>query len=232
VSVRTAEDPLALLAVEDPEQVPDAVVITDVDGTITAVNRSFTELHGYEPTQVVGRRPSLLSSGLHPSSVAKQLWETITTGRTWAGELVDRAADGTLRTIRARITPVRGPEGLISHFVSIQREVTSTAADLAGQLRVDVQGLCTFADDPAARLLREDQDPVQLLGSGLLEGLHIDDATALREVVEQVTRTARIHRIDLEGVRGYVRCSVRPDPSSRQLTTGAVADIRCEPIDR
>lgn len=230
MTTRTADDPLALLAVEDPEQVPDAVLITDVRGVITAVNRSFTALHGYTPREVLGRRPELLSSGIHPPRVARKLWSTIAAGGSWAGELVDRTADGTLRTIRSRITPVRGPEGAISHFVAVQRELTGAATGLLGRVRLDTSGHCTFADRPSARLLREDGDAVQLLGAGLVGGLNLDDAAALREVVEQVTRTARVHRVDLEGALGYVRCEVRPDPSSRDLTTGPIADVTCGPV--
>lgn len=239
--VRTADDPLALRAVDDPESVPDAVVITDVRGRITAVNRAFTALHGYAPREVVGRRPGLLSSGLHPARMIRQLWATIAAGRSWAGELVDRASDGTLRTIRSTITPVRGPEGAISHFVALQRELPGAAPDRAdggvdqaayGRVRLDTTGQCTFADRPSAELFRADGDPVRLLGSGLVSGLHLDDAATLREVIDQVVRTARDHRLDLEGVRGYVRCVVRLDPSSRSLTDGPIADIACEPFER
>jgi PAS domain S-box-containing protein len=231
VPTRTATDPLALLALEDPELLLDAVTVTDADGTIQAVNRAFTRLHGYEPHEVVGRRPSLLSSGLHPVSFSRQLWETISAGRAWAGELIDRAADGTLRTIRSQVNPVRGPGGRITHYVALQREVTPDGTHATGQLRLDLRGRCTYADRAAARLLQPDGDPVELLGPGLLQTLQSADAAALREVVEHATETARTHRIDLEGVSGYVRCAVRSDPSSRRLTSGAIAHVRCDPLD-
>jgi PAS domain S-box-containing protein len=232
VVTRTAPDPLALLAVDDPELLLDAVTVTDADGTITAVNRGFTRLHGYEPEEVVGRRPSVLSSGLQPLAFARQLWSTITGGRPWEGELVDRGADGTLRTIRSRITPVRGPQGRISHFVAVQREVVPEGVDETGQLRLDVGGRCTYADRGAGGLLHPEGDPVQLLGTGLSATLHLDDAVALREVVERAISTARVHRIDLEGVDGYVRCSIRSDPTSTRLTAGSVAHVLCRRHDR
>jgi PAS domain S-box-containing protein len=227
MSTRTAADPIALIAVEDPELLLDAVTVTDTDGRITAVNRAFTRLHGYEPEEVIGQRPSVLSSGLQPSSFGRQLWETISRGTPWEGELIDRGADGALRTVRSRITPVRGPDGRISHFVAVQREIGSPLTSGKGQLRVDVSGRCTYADRPAARLFRPDDDPMPLLGRGLLSLLDVDDATTLREVVEHAITTGRSHRVDVVGHDGYVQCAVRADPSSYGMRAGAVAHLLC-----
>jgi PAS domain S-box-containing protein len=231
VSTRTAADPIALLAVEDPELLLDAVTVTDPRGIIVAVNRAFTRLHGYEPADVIGRGHEILSSGLHPSSFIAQLWRTIATGTAWEGELVNRGADGTLRTVRSRIVPVRGPGGDISHFVAVQREVEGTdGPPRVGLLRVDVRGRCTYADQAAATLFRDDADAVALLNHGLLGSLVIEDAAALREVVEEAHRTGRSHRLDVAGASGYVRCTVEPDPSSRDLTAGPVSQVTCEPV--
>lgn len=227
---RTAVDPIALLAVEDPELLLDAVTVTDVDGRIVAVNRAFTRLHGYGADEVIGCRPVILSSGRQSAGFTAQLWETIQAGRTWEGELVNRHADGTLRTVRSRIVPVRDVDGRISHFVAVQREVVGTGRVRRGQLRLDVSGRCTYADPHSAALLRRDGDAVALLGSGLLTSLSIDDAVELREVVEQATVTGRPHHVDLVGVDGYVRCTVDPDPGSRPLAAGAVAQVTCEPL--
>lgn len=228
---RTAADPIALLALEDPELLLDAVTITDAHGTITAVNRAFTALHGYEADEVIGRGHDLLRSGIQPSSFVAEMWRTIAAGEPWEGELVNRGADGVLRTVRSRITPVRGPGGDICNFVAVQREVGSDGDDQpAGQLRVDLRGRCTYADARAASLLRGDEDAVALLGHGLLASLIVEDAAALREVVEHTHMTARPHRVDLAGPAGYVRCTVRPDPTSKGLAAGPVAQVTCEPL--
>lgn len=227
---RTAVDPIALLALEDPELLLDAVTVTDVDGRIVAVNRAFTRLHGYTADEIIGCRPDVLSSGRQPSTFTAQLWETIAAGEAWEGELVDRHADGSLRTVRSRVIPVQDQDGRISHFVALQREVAGAGRACAGQLRVDVRGRCTYADPDAAALLRHDGDAVALLGDGLLRSLRIDDAVELREVVEQATVTGRAHHVDLVGTGGYVRCTVDPDPRSRTLAAGPVAQVTCEPL--
>lgn len=230
MSARTAVDPVALIAVEDPELLLDAVTVTDADGRIVAVNRAFTRLHGYTAHEVIGRRPDVVSSGLQSATFTAELWRTILTGQPWEGELINRHADGTLRTVRSRIVPVREPGGNISHFVAIQRQVVGDGPVPAGQIRVDVRGRCTYADPRAAVLLRRDGDPVALLGPGLLTSLIIEDAAALREVIEQAARTGRSHVVDLAGADGYLRCTVEPDPSSYGLTAGQVVQVTCEPF--
>ncbi len=230
MATRTAADPLALLAVEDPELLLDAVIVTDATGTITAVNRAFTRLHGYEPRDVVGHRPRVLSSGLQHAAVAAQLWRTIVAGDAWEGELIDRGIDGAIRTVRTRITPVRDPGGRISHYVGVQREVVPSDGGATGHLRVDVHGRCTYADDAAAALLRADRDPVALLGDGLLRTLAVEDAVALHEVAGHATTVARTAHVDLAGLDGYVRCRVSPDAGAKDLSAGAVVSISCRAL--
>lgn len=231
MSAPTAADPIALLAVEDPELLLDAVTVTEPDGTITAVNRGFTRLHGYVPSEVIGRDPRMLSSGLQSPDFIAQLWRTITSGHPWEGELVDRAADGTLRTIHSRITPVRGPGGQITHFVAVQRQIGAIGhGPSIGQLRVDHHGRCSYADAQAASLLRRDDDEVELLGGGLLGSMHVEDAAVLREVIEQAHVTGRTHHVDVAGADGYVRCTVTVVPGSRRFTAGPVAEIICAPL--
>lgn len=230
VSARTAIDPKALLAVEDPELLLDAVIVTDPAGVITAVNRAFTRLHRYAPGEVVGARPRKLASGLQSADDVRELWETISTGDVWDGELVDRGGDGTLRTVRTRITPVRDPSGAICHYVAIQREVRPRGTADEGHLRLDITGRCTYADPIAARLLHRDADPLALLGDGLLRALQAEDAEAVLEVAERAAELGRTTYLDLPGSDGYVRCRVHPDAAAREFTGGAVVHITCAPL--
>ena len=102
----------------------NAVVITDGDGGITWVNPAFTALTGYAFDEAVGRTTRILKSGMVDQATYRDLWTTITAGRVWRGELVNRRRDGTLYTEISTITPVTDSAGTISHFVSIKLDVT------------------------------------------------------------------------------------------------------------
>ncbi|MGQ9501689.1 MAG: ATP-binding protein [Anaerolineae bacterium] len=106
------------------EQTTEGVIITDVQGTITYVNPAFESMSGYQKFEVIGRTPRMLQSGEHDAAFYRQLWETISAGKVWRGRFVNRRRDGTRYVVDATITPVRDADGHITHYVSLQRDVT------------------------------------------------------------------------------------------------------------
>jgi PAS domain S-box-containing protein len=102
----------------------NAIVITDREGRITAVNPAFTRLTGYSAQEAIGESPRLLKSGQHDQAFYRNLWETILSGRVWSGEVVNRRKDGSLYIEEQTITPVRDERGAISHFIAIKQDVT------------------------------------------------------------------------------------------------------------
>jgi PAS domain S-box-containing protein len=101
-----------------------AVVIADRDGVIQWANSAFTALTGYSADEAMGGTSRLLSSGLHGPAFYRELWDTITRGQVWRGELVNRRKDGSLYHEEQSITPVRGAGGAITHFIAIKQDVT------------------------------------------------------------------------------------------------------------
>jgi PAS domain S-box-containing protein len=112
----------------------NAIVITDRNGEIEWVNPAFTRLSGYGADEVIGGNPRLWKSGEHPPAFYANLWATILTGNVWHGELVNKRKDGRLYNEDTTITPVRGGDGQIAHFVAIKQDVTERQT-LENQLR-------------------------------------------------------------------------------------------------
>ncbi len=112
------------LLVRTVEHNPAAIIVTDRNGLVEFVNRRFTELTGYEASDVIGRRPGTIRSGSTPGEVYKNLWQTISSGREWVGELLNRHRNGEPRWHNIRIMPILGPDGEIEHFVSVQEDIT------------------------------------------------------------------------------------------------------------
>ena len=110
------------------EAAANAIVITDPDGTIEWVNPAFTAMTGYEQHEAIGHKPSLLKSGAHDERFYRELWETITAGRPWHGELTNRRKDGSLYQVEQTITPVRDGTATISHYIAIKQDVSARHA--------------------------------------------------------------------------------------------------------
>ena len=72
---------------EAVEQSPVSVIITDVNGTIEYVNSKFCQSTGYEQKEVIGKNPRILKSGKTTKEEYAHLWDVITHGGAWSGEL-------------------------------------------------------------------------------------------------------------------------------------------------
>jgi two-component system cell cycle sensor histidine kinase/response regulator CckA len=116
------------------EQAAEAIVITDVNGTIQYVNPAFERVTGYPRDTAIGQNPRILRSGEHDDTFYRDLWRTITSGGTWHGRLRNRRRDGALYTEDATISPVHDAAGRIINFVAVKRDITHEL-ELEAQLR-------------------------------------------------------------------------------------------------
>lgn len=103
----------------------NAVVITDLQGTIEWANPAFAALTGYAIEEVVGKNPrDLVRSGVQDRSFYRAMWDTILAGQPWQGELVNRRKDGSLYPEEMSLTPVKSKTGNITHFIAIKQDIT------------------------------------------------------------------------------------------------------------
>jgi hypothetical protein len=103
---------------------PSTIVITDQQGWITWVNPAFTHNTGYSAEEVIGKKPSIIKSGLHDEKFYADLWRTILAGENWHGEITNRRKDASLFIEDATIAPVRNSKGEITHFIAIKQDIT------------------------------------------------------------------------------------------------------------
>ncbi len=106
------------------EQSPVSIIITDVQGNITYVNTQFEKSTGYTRTEVLGQNPRILKSTFTGKEVYKTLWNTITGGKTWKGELRNKRKNGDLFWEMTSISCLRNESGQITHFIAIKEDIT------------------------------------------------------------------------------------------------------------
>src|SRR5450631_762845 len=108
------------------EAAANAIVITDFHGTLKWVNHAFTAMTGYSKEEALGNNLRLLKSGEQPESYYAELWSTISSGKVWQGEIVNRRKDGTSYTEEMTITPLAQNVGQAnwSHFIAIKQDIT------------------------------------------------------------------------------------------------------------
>ncbi|AWI78991.1 histidine kinase [Parazoarcus communis] len=120
---KAAEAQLRKLA-QAVEQSPESIVITNLDAEIEYVNETFLRNTGYTREQVIGQNPRVLQSGKTSKDSYDSLWSGLVDGRPWKGEFINKRADGSEYVEFAIITPLRQPDGRVTHYVAVKEDVT------------------------------------------------------------------------------------------------------------
>jgi PAS domain S-box-containing protein len=106
------------------DQSANEIVITHKNAEIEYVNKAFTTVTGYLPSEVIGKNPRILKSGTHPPQFYKNLWKTLIKGQKWEGEFHNRKKNGELYWESATITPIRNKDSEIIRYIAIKEDIT------------------------------------------------------------------------------------------------------------
>jgi diguanylate cyclase (GGDEF)-like protein/PAS domain S-box-containing protein len=110
------------------EQASDSIVITNLEAKIEYVNDAFVRNTGYSREEAVGQNPRLLQSGSTSKEAYTTLWKAMTQGQSWNGEFNNKRKDGSEYTELAAISPIRQPDGLITHYMAVKTDITDRKA--------------------------------------------------------------------------------------------------------
>ena len=102
----------------------NSTAITDTNGNIIWVNNAFTKLTGYTLEESIGQNPRILKSGVHPKKFYKEMWQTISSGKKWKGEITNKKKNGTLYHEKITIYPVLNTDKKITNYVASKQDIT------------------------------------------------------------------------------------------------------------
>jgi PAS domain S-box-containing protein len=107
------------------EQSSSIVIITDTRGSIEYVNPKFVERTGYTLGEIRGQNPRILKSGAMSASEYADMWGMLLSGGVWHGELLNTSRSGELYWVSSSISPVKDADGVITHYIGIQDDITA-----------------------------------------------------------------------------------------------------------
>jgi diguanylate cyclase (GGDEF)-like protein/PAS domain S-box-containing protein len=105
------------------ESSTEGVMLTDVHGTIVAVNRAFVEITGYSEAEVLGRNPRILQSGRQDETFYRDMWAALAATGRWRGEIWNRRKDGEVYPEWMTISAVKDGQGRTTHYVSVSSDI-------------------------------------------------------------------------------------------------------------
>lgn len=226
------------------EQSPASIVITNPRGEIEYVNPKFSEVTGYTLAEVIGQNPRVLKSGAMAPEVYRQLWETITRGLAWRGELENRRKDGSVFWESAVISAIRNDAGEVEHFLAVKEDITArreAALKIARDeafyqvlvqslpqsiILKDARGRFLFANQSFCRLMGRSRE--EILGKTDFDLYPVALATKYRLDDERVMASGKILDLTEEGVSaaGHV-CRMRVIKVPVQDATGRPLGTEC-----
>jgi diguanylate cyclase (GGDEF)-like protein/PAS domain S-box-containing protein len=106
----------------------EAIMMTDRDANIVAVNPAFEQITGFREHEVLGRNPRLLRSGRHDQAFFREMWSSLAAHGQWRGEIWNRRKCGEVYPERMSISAVHGNAGRVSAYVSVSSDLSALKA--------------------------------------------------------------------------------------------------------
>lgn len=143
----------ALLSLLNKEAI---VSKTDLEGNITYVNDAFLEVSGYTEEEVIGKNHNILKHPDNPISLYKDMWDTITNGKSWEGTLKNLSREKETYYINTKIMPLFDETGKnITEYISIRFLVTEEENQKREHNRRFLERISTYKKE-IAKLKKEE----------------------------------------------------------------------------
>lgn len=97
---------------------------TDLKGVITYTNHNFCKTSGYSADELKMKHHRIVNSGYHSKEFFKEMWSTITAGKSWQGEICNKKKNGELYWIGGNVIPLIDAEGKIYKYISMSFDIT------------------------------------------------------------------------------------------------------------
>ena len=96
---------------------------TDLKGNITYVSRRFCDISGYKKEELLGKNHKILRHKDMPKDIFKDMWQTISSHKTWIGDIKNRKKDGSFYWVKANISPLYHNDKHIG-YVAIRYDIS------------------------------------------------------------------------------------------------------------
>ncbi|MEO6549820.1 MAG: PAS domain S-box protein [Ferruginibacter sp.] len=206
------------------------VSIFNTNGKIVRANKKFCELNDISEEELLGKDYSSISVGMRDKGIVEPIWDTLFSGNTWKGELINRNKDGKNYWADTTIVPLLDDDRKPYQFLAIQQDITERK-ELEHQLITNknklqevmqVAGLGSWEIDSQG-VLTLSKELMDILGLSpghppsrheILSHLHHDDFVQMRDMMQLcrigLQRTEVEYRYVKNGKVQYMVSNINP----------------------
>lgn len=102
----------------------DAIMVTDSDANVIAVNPAFVDITGYLDSEIIGKPPNILRSDYHDRSFYQQIWASINKHDGWSGEIWNRRKDGNIYPAWLSVSVIRDNSNRVINYIGILSDLS------------------------------------------------------------------------------------------------------------
>jgi len=124
ISSRRAAEEKLRQAASVFESTSEAIMLTDAQARIVAVNPAFTQISGYAEAEVLGRNPRLMQSGRQSPGFYRELWTSLLHTGRWHGEIWNRRKSGEIFPAWVTLSVVKNERGEVTNYVSVLNDLS------------------------------------------------------------------------------------------------------------
>ncbi len=106
------------------DQSASIIIITDKKGIIEYVNKRFVVHTGYSHDFIIGKRTNIFKTGVHTKEYYEKMWQTISSGEIWRGELYNKKRNGEFYWEDVNITPIKNEKNEIVNYIAVKEDIT------------------------------------------------------------------------------------------------------------
>jgi len=106
------------------ENTVNPLQITNLEGKMIYVNPAFVKISGYSKEELLGSDPKIFGSNKHGKRFWKKMWETISSGKVWSGEVENKKKNGEPFYTQLLISPILDNEKNVTSYFGIHRDIT------------------------------------------------------------------------------------------------------------